>query len=71
MLERVKAEVREVRRLGVTVNAEDAALVSKMVVLLTTKNSEMTTRNHRRRLNTFSTPTEATPIKTPRLIDET
>jgi hypothetical protein len=74
MLKRVKAEVREVRRLDVTVDAEDAALVAKMVVVIVgaSQNGKMTMRrDHRRRLSTFSTPTEATPIKTPRLIEET
>ncbi len=73
VLERVQAEVREVRRLGVAVDAEDAALVAEMVVRLVSlrEHRQMTVRNHRRRFSTFSRPTEATPIKTPRLTVET
>jgi hypothetical protein len=72
MLKRVKAEVREVRSFGVTVNSEDAALVAEMIVVdFGWKNFEMTARFQRRRFSTFSMPTDATPIKTPRLIDET
>jgi hypothetical protein len=65
MLERMKPEVREVRRLGVPVDAEDATLVPEVVV------NERQLSLQRRRLSTFSIPTDATPTSTPRDTDET